>query len=222
MHIIVLLERLEKFPCFSTLFVGQGRESFGNIADLAGHYLPTVVLEPCGHGGGGSAISDETCSRLIGGNVVVLIVSEGLNLVGTGFDSGLLEIDTGLFCVCFDKTDMVKEELVAAGGTELGITEKNADFRRRPVRVVGIDLDDHGNLVRRVALEGDVVDDRLLAPDASTLVDGTVNDILGNTFGSCLFKRSKKTGIRRRISASLSGGDGDFPDELTGGLGLLE
>ena len=104
----------------------------------------------------------------------------------------------------------------------MGITEKNADFRRRPVRVIGIDFDNHGHLVRRVALEGDVVDDSLLPPDASTLVDGSVNDILGNTFGSCLFKRSKKTGISRRIRASLSGGDGDFPDELTGRLGLLE
>ena len=149
-------------------------------------------------------------------------MGQGLDLVRAGLDGGLLEIKSGLVRVSLDKTYVIEQELVAAGSTELGITEKNADLGRRPVRVVGVDLDDHGNLVRCIALEGDVVDDRLLPADACALVDRPVNDVFGNTLGTGFFKRGEESGVRCRIRASLSGGDGDFPDELARRLGLLE
>ena len=42
MHIIVLFNRLEKFSGLGTLFIGQGWEVLGDVADFTGYNVPTI------------------------------------------------------------------------------------------------------------------------------------------------------------------------------------
>ena len=119
-------------------------------------------------------------------------MGQGLHLVGTRLDGGLFEIDTRLVGVGFHKADMVKEELVATRRAELAVTEEDANLGGRPVGVVGVNLDNHGHLVRGVPLEGDVIDDRLLPSDPGSLVDRAINDILGDTLGPRFLQRGEK------------------------------
>jgi len=218
----MLLQRLKKLSGLGSPFIGQGGEILGDIADFAGDDIPSIGLQPSGHGRGGGAVGNEAGTRLVGGDVVVLLMGHRFDLVGTCLDGGLLEVDPGLVRIGLDETDMVKEELVAAGSTELSVTEENADLGGRAVGVVGVDLDDHRHLVGCIALEHNVVDDGLLTADSGPLVDGSLDDILGDALSTGLFQRSEEAGVVLRISAALTGGDRDFTDELAGGLRFLE
>ena len=117
---------------------------------------------------------------------------------------------------------MVEEELVTAWSTQLSITEKNPDLGSRSVGIVGVDLDDHGNLVWGISLEGDMIDNDLVLTDTGSLVDSPVNDILGDALGTGFFERGKESGVRCGIRTTLLRSDGDFSDELPCRLRLLE
>ena len=117
---------------------------------------------------------------------------------------------------------MIEEELVTAGGAKLAVPEENTNLGSRPVGVVGVNFDNYRHLMRGIPLKGDVIDDRLVLTDPGPLVDGPVDDILGDALGPRFFKRGKEAGIRGRIGTTMAGGNGDFPDEFARGLGLFK
>ena len=67
----------------------------------------------------------------------------------------------------FDQADVVEEKFVAAGSAELAaFFEQDANFRCGAIVVVGQDLDDDRHLVRRVALENDMLHDEFVGANA--------------------------------------------------------
>ena len=68
-------------------------------------------------------------------------------VVRARLDRDRLEVGVGLGGVRLDHADVVEEELVAAGRAEHALLEEIADLRRRALVVVGVDLDDEGDLV---------------------------------------------------------------------------
>ena len=46
MHVIMVLQRLEKFAGVGALLVGQFRKAFGDITELTGHDRPAIGGEP--------------------------------------------------------------------------------------------------------------------------------------------------------------------------------
>lgn len=115
MHIIVLLKRLKKLPGLGTLFVGKGREVLGNVPNFAGDDAPTIGLEPRCDCRGGSTVSDETSSLFVCGNIIVLLVGQGLDLIGTCLDGSLLGINGGIIGVGFYSPTWSKRNLLLPG-----------------------------------------------------------------------------------------------------------
>ncbi len=125
----MVVEGLKEFADFGGLVVGEGRELLGDVAEFARHDGPAVLGEPLGCGAGGGAVGDETRAELVGGDVVVLRVSQRLKVIGSGLDGGGFDVRAGVGMVGLDETDVVEEELVAARGAELALLEKNANLR---------------------------------------------------------------------------------------------
>ena len=108
----------------------------------------------------------------------------------------------GVGVVGLDQADVVEEEFVAARRAELALAEEHADFRGGAVVVVGDHLDDDRHLVRRVALESDVLHDQLLVADARALFDGALDDVAGHAFLARLFDGGEQARVQRRVRAA--------------------
>ena len=113
---------------------------------------------------------------------------------------------------------MVEKKLVAARGAELALLEEHADFRRGAVMVVGHHLDDHRHLVRRVALEGEMLECHLLVANPRAFVDRALDGIALNALLPRLFTGGKKPGVARWIRPAVLGRDHDFLQIFSGGL----
>ena len=123
----------------------------------------------------------------------------------------------GVGMMRLDEADVVEEKLVAAGVAELAFLEQHADLRRGAVHVVGVDLDDDRHLVRRVALEHDVLHDELFVADARAFLDGALDDVAGDAFLPRLFDGGEEPGVHVGVRPAHLGGDRDFPDEFADG-----
>ena len=122
-----------------------------------------------------------------------------------------------------DEADVVEQEFVAAGGAELALLEEHADFGRGAVHVVGEHLDDDRHLVRRVALEDNVLHDQLFAADARALFYGAFDEhVARNAFLARLLGRGEEARVEGWVGAAHLGGDHDFADEFDGRAPFFE
>jgi len=222
MHVVVLVEGVEEFTDFGGFFVGEGGELLGDVTEFARDHRPAVGAEPLRGGGSGGALGDEARALAIGGNVVVLLVGERLDFVCARFDGGFFGISGIVGVVGFHEADVVEEKLVAAADAELASLEEDADLGGGAVLVVGIDLDDDGDLVRGVALEDHVIEDDLFAADPGAFLDGALDDVAGDGLLARLFESCEQPGITRRVRPAEFSSDHDFFDEFTGGLRLFQ
>src|SRR6516164_9088006 len=111
-----------------------------------------MFAQPGGYRVNRGALSDKTRPYCCLGNTVVAAVIQQLNLVRS-------RLDRSSFCVRrfrkkrFHHSDVRKKELIAAGSSQLAGLEKDPDFRRRSVLVVGENLHNHRNLMWGIAFE---------------------------------------------------------------------
>ncbi|MCY1446381.1 hypothetical protein D9M71_629440 [compost metagenome] len=109
-----------------------------------------------------------------------------------------------------------------AGGAQLALAEQHAHFGDGTVHVVGQALDDDRHPVRREAfIEGALVVDHL-ARLARTLLDGTLQGVLGHGGLLGLMHGQAQLGVHVRIGA-VTCGDHDlfhqFAEDLPSGIG---
>ena len=121
-----------------------------------------------------------------------------------------------------DEPDVVEEKLVAARRAELASLEKHADLRRGAVVVVGQHLDDHRHLVRRVALEDDVLHHQLFVADARAFLDRALDHVARDALLARLFHDGEEPRVPVRVGAAELGGDHDFFDEFAGHLAFFQ
>src|SRR5688500_11885310 len=96
------------------------------------------------------AFRDESRARRSLGDIVVLGVREGFDVLRAGFDRRGLDVRSGVRVMGFDQTDVIEEKLVAARRAELAsFLEEDANLGSGPVVIVGEDLDDDRYLMRR-------------------------------------------------------------------------
>ena len=86
MHVIMVVEVLQKFAHFGALLRGKFRKILGNVAHLARDHGPAVPGQPLGDVVDRRAVGDEPRAGRALGNVVVLLAAERLDLVGSGVD----------------------------------------------------------------------------------------------------------------------------------------
>ncbi len=151
-------------------------------------------------------------------NVVILLVAERLDLVRARLDRRRLDVRAGIGVVRLHQADVIEEELVAARSAELALFEKDAYLRSGAVVVIGYHLDDHRHLVRRVALEVDMLQRHLLIADARALVDRALDRIARDAHLLRLLHRGEKARVAGGIGSALLGGDRDFLEILSSGL----
>jgi hypothetical protein len=84
--------------------------------------------------------------------------------------------------------------------------------------IIGEHLDDDRHLVRRVALEGQMLEGHLLAADARALVDRALDGIAGNAFLAGLFTGGKKPRVAGGVGPAMLGRDHDFLQIFSGRL----
>uniref|UniRef100_A0A0N4ZGF4 LigA n=1 Tax=Parastrongyloides trichosuri TaxID=131310 RepID=A0A0N4ZGF4_PARTI len=97
------------------------------------------------------------------------------------------------------------------------LLEGRADVRGRTVAVVGQGLDDDRHAARAVALVADLF--HRIDVAARGLVDGPLDDVLGQAFGLGVVDRQTQARVHRRIGHARLGGDGDFARQLGEQLG---
>jgi hypothetical protein len=61
------------------------------------------------------SLGNEACSGRLRGNVVILSVTKGLDLLGVRFDGGPFHIGSGVRMKSFHQSDVIEQKLVAAG-----------------------------------------------------------------------------------------------------------
>jgi tetratricopeptide (TPR) repeat protein len=167
-------------------------------------------------------IADEPRPGGPGGNVVILLRSERLDFIGASFDGGGFAVRIGVRVMGLHQAGVIEEKLVPACRAELPLFEKHAYLWRRPIDVVGINLDDDRHLLRGVTLEDDVFDGELFCADARALFYGAVDGLAIDTFLLGLLNGGKKARVRPRIGSAHFGGDGDFPNKFGRRAALLE
>jgi len=169
-----------------------------------------------------SPLRDEARAGMPLGDIVILRMAERLKIVGAGFNRDGFEIDRGVGVVRFDETYMVEQKLVAVGGTENAGLEKVTDFGGGALVIVGIDFDNDGYLVRRVAFEHQVLEGGLVSARSGALGDGALDGFTSDVGLACLFQDSEEPCIAGRITAAEFGCDRDFFDEFSDDLTFFE
>jgi len=178
MHVVVLVQLVQKLTDFIALRLGEFGELFGNVTDFAGHHGPAVGSQPFGNRGHGGAFADELRAGAPSG---MSSFSSCVSVSTSLAPASIAAASRSMFDVRmmrFDQAHVVKQKLVAAAGGQLALFEQHADFRRGAVHVIGINLHDHRHVMRRAAFIRDVLHDHLLAADAGALVDGALDGVL--------------------------------------------
>ena len=223
MDVVVILDTLEELAHLGPLGVGEGGEILCDVAEFAGDDAPAVLGEPLGCGMEIGAAGGEARASAVGGNIVVFGVGKGFDVLGAGLDGGCLDVSGRIGVVGFHNANVFKEELVAAGRSELAaVLENHPDFRGGAVVVVGEDFDDHGDLVRGVALKHDVLHHQLFGADSRAFLDGAFDDIPGHGGFPGLFHGGKKAGVALGFRSAEFGGNHDFLDQFSDDLTFFE
>ena len=145
-----------------------------------------------------------------------------LDFVRAGFDGGFLDVRIQLVRVRLDEAHVLKQKLVAPRRTELALFEKHPDLRRRAVVVVREHLHDQRDLVRRVALENDVLHHHLLIADARALFDRPLNGVARHGIPPRLFHGCEQPRIGIRIRPAELRSDSDFLGEFADSRALAK
>lgn len=162
----------------------------------------------------GGAVDEEAGSGDSGGDVVVTLVGEGLDFVGSGFDGGGFDVGVEIGGVGFDEADVIEEEFIAAACSEDSFFKEDADFGGGPVLVVGEDFDDDGDFMGGVAFKGDLIEDEFLIAGAGSFFDRPLDAFAGDALFFGFFDGGVEPGIRGWIGSAVFGGDGDFAEEF--------
>ncbi len=195
--VVVFVQGVEELADCFQLLRRQFGQDFGDEADFAGDEGPAVGGEPFGDCGDVGALADEFRTGGVGGDVIILVAGEELEFVGTGFDGGGFDVDFGVGVMGFDQADVLEDGVVGTGGGELALAEEHADFGGGAVYVVGVDLNDDGDVVGGAALVDDVLNGQLVFADTGARVDGALDGI----FGDALFFSFSRAAKRRAFIA---------------------
>ncbi len=123
--------------------------------------------------------------------------------------------------VRLDQPDVIEEEFVAPGRAQLSALEEDTNFRRRPILIIGQDLDDDRNFVRRVAFKDDLLQREFFGADARALFDRAFDDITRDARFARFLDRGEEARIAVRIGPAHLRGDHDFLHQLAGDLAFL-
>ncbi|MNT37072.1 hypothetical protein D3C72_1731910 [compost metagenome] len=133
-----------------------------------------------------------------------------LDVLGAGLDGGLHDgvFGAGLGLVD-DLADLIPHEgdRVHLAQRAAVLLEGRADVRGRTVAVVGQGLDDDADAAGAPALVADLF--HRIDVAAGGLVDGALDDVLGQAFGLGVVDRQTQTRVQRRVGHPVLGGHGD-------------
>jgi hypothetical protein len=203
MNIVVIFQRLKKFPNTSSFLVAQIRKAFREVAELARDNVPSICRQPLRNCMQVASLTDETRPNRALRNIVVLFVRKRFDILGTRLDRRRFDI-RGLVCMMrFDQADVIEEKLVTAGRAELAaLLEKDANFRSGPVVVVGQDLNYHRHLVRRVTFEDNMFHHEFVVADPGTFFDRALDHIAGNAGFTRFVDHGREPGICGGLSSA--------------------
>ncbi len=142
-----------------------------------------------------SAFGDEASAESVGRNVIVLVMIEGFDVLGSGFDGSGFDIAAEVGVMGFDDPSVIEQELVGFWCTELSFFEEHTDFGSGAVVIIGEAFDDDGNLVGGVSVEADGIHDEFFVTDACALFDGAFDDVAGHGFFAGFFDGGSEAGI---------------------------
>lgn len=168
------------------------------------------------------AFADEPGTEGVAGDVVVLVVGEGMDFVGAGLDGGLFGVERGVGSKGFDDADLIEDELVGSALGELSFAKEDADLGCGALDVVGVDLDDDGDVVGSAAFIDDVFEIGAVAADAGTFVDGALDGVFGDAFLLGLFDGGEEASVHGGVGTTGLGGECDFAHEFAVGLALFQ
>ena len=218
----MVFEFLQEFADVVAIRLAEFRVSLGEVTYFSGDDVPPIGLEPSGNGMDRSPLRDEARAGVPLGDIVILRMAERLKIVGAGFNRDGFEIDRGVGVVRFDETYMVEQKLVAVGGTQNTGLEKVTDFGGCALVIVGIDFDNDGHLVGRIAFEHQVLEGRLVTACSGALGDGTLDGFTGDVGLARLFQDREEPSIAGGITAAEFGCDRDFFNEFSDDLTFFE
>ena len=169
------------------------------------------------------AFSDEARAGDSFGDVVVFRVREGLDVLSAGLDCGSFDVHIRAGMMGFHEADMIEQKLVAPRRPELArFFEEAPDFGCGAVVVVGQDLDNDRDLVRRIAFEDQVIEHELVGPDTTAFLDGAFDYVAAHALPARLLACGKEPRIAGRVGAAHLGGNHDFLHEFSDGLSFSE
>lgn len=216
MHVVVVVELVEKFADFDASGLVELRIIFREVTKFRGDDGPTVFTEPRGDGVHVFDARDEAGAGVAFGDVVVGLGGDGFEIIGAGLDGGGLQVGRRDGMMGFDQADVIEKEFVAAGAAEDAFFKHHAHFGRGALVVIGVNLDDDGDFVGRVAFKDDVFEDHFIVADAGAFFDGALDDVTGDAGFFSFFDGGEKPRVARRIGSAEFGGDADFFGQLAG------
>jgi hypothetical protein len=216
LDVVVVVELVQKFTDLDAgSFVELGIV-FSEVTKFCGDDTPTVFPKPGRNGMNVFDAGDEAGAGVTFGDVIVGLGGDGFEIVGAGLDCGGFKVGRCDRMMGFDEADVIEKKFVAAGAAENALFEHYAHFRCGALMVVGVNLDDNGDLVGSVALEDNVFENHFVVADASAFFDGSLDDIAGDTSLFSFFNRGEEPGVARKIRTAEFGGDADFFGQLAG------
>ena len=216
MHIIMFVERVEKFADFILLRLGEFGKLLRNVANFARHDRPAVGGKPLGNCVDGCAFANEFRTRRAFGNVIILFVREGLDFIRAGLDCSGLAVNVRVRMMRLDEANVVEQKFITARCGELAFFKKHADFRRGAVHIIRINLNNDGHVVRRAAFIDDVIHDKFFVADARAFIDGALDGVFRHAFFFRFFNGGEKPRIRGNVRAAHFGGNGNFANQFSG------
>ena len=155
-------------------------------------------------------------------NLGIIGMRERFEILRTSLNRGCLDISLSVGMMRFNKADVFEEKFVAARRAQLTAFEEDADFWRRPVLIVGQDLDDDRDFVRGVTFKNDKLQLKFFVANTRAFFDCAFDGVAGDALLARFLDDRGETGVPRRISAAHFCGDHDFLHEFADDLAFLE
>jgi hypothetical protein len=211
MHVVVVVERVEKIHDLLARGGVHFAEFFGDVAHLRRDDVPARRLQRLGNVVEVFDFGEKTRALLSGGNFGGF---ERLDLLRAGFNRIGFRVAVRVRVRGLDDAEVVEEKRDAAGLAHRTGLEQIADLRRGAVAIVRQAFHDDGNFVRREAFIDDRFINHLFVREARALFDGALDGVLRDGRFLGLLDGDKQARVEVGVGAAEFGRDHDFADEL--------
>src|SRR2546421_11794547 len=217
-HVVVVIQRVEKIGDLFFLCVGESDEVLREIAKLGGGYLPAGPRKEFGDCVEVFDFRDVTGADVTFGNFLRF---QRFHVLRAGFNCVGFRVARFVFVRGFHHAQAVEEETDAAGRTERTGAKEMANLGRGAVAVVGEALDDDRDFVRRESFVCHQFINHFFTGLAGAFPDGALDGVARYRGLARRLQRRVQPRVEIGVRPSQFRGHHDFANEFADDLAAL-